>query len=330
MDNALIKTEWRGFAAWQLSAPELSVTTVPELGAKIVSLLDRRSGGEWLIGPAAGRTVGRVAYGGVWTDQDMAGWDEMFPTIVACKYPGAGARRGTELPDHGEAWTLPWQVIEAGAASLTLELTGRALRYRLRRTLDLPAPAALRLRYRLENLEDQPLPYLWAAHPQFLCGAAGRVVFPAQVREVINTIAAEWGWGPPETRFAWPDAQGVDGGAVRLDLTGPPTLKRGRKLFALPAAKPSWAAVLRQASGEWVRFEWDPFELPYLGLWVDEGAINEQTVAAPEPMTAWYDDLALAFGKGEVQTVAPGGTHTWTLTVRLGVDGNPQPLESES
>jgi len=332
METPLTKTEWHGFPAWRLSTPELSVTTVPELGAKIVSLVDRRTGSEWLIGPAAGRKVGRVAYGGIWQEQNMAGWDEMFPTIIACKYPGAGPRHGTELPDHGEAWTLPWQEIEAdetGRHGLTLELQGRALRYRLRRTLDLPGSASLRMRYQLDNLEPEPLPYLWAAHPQFLCGAAGQVIFPAQVSEVINTIPAEWGWGPPETRFAWRQALGLDGEPVRLDLTGPPTLKRGRKLFALPEAKPSWAAVLRQASGDWVRFEWDPQELPYLGLWVDEGAVNQQTVAAPEPMTAWYDDLELAFGKGKAQTVAPGGTHTWTLIVRLGIAGNPQPPEIE-
>jgi len=325
MHTQLSKTEWHGFEAWRLSSPELSVTMTPELGAKIVSLVDRRAGLEWLSGPLRGRTVGRPPYGSLYSDQDMAGWDEMFPTITACQYPGAGPRHGVDLPDHGEAWTLPWLVRQAAPEGLTLELTGQALRYTLTRQADLPEPAALRLRYRLENHEPEPLPYLWAAHPQFLCGDQGRVVFPAQVRQVINTIGAEWGWGPPETRFDWPEATGVDGKPVRLDLTGPPTLKRGRKLFALPEARPDWAAVLREESGEWLRFEWNPEELPYLGLWVDEGALNENTVAAPEPMTAWYDGLALAVGKGHVKTVPPGGFHTWTLTVRLGLDGRPQP-----
>jgi hypothetical protein len=169
------------------------------------------------------------------------------------------------------------------------------------------------------------MPYLWAAHPQLTCGPDGQVVFPAEVTEVINTIPESWGWGPPETRFGWPAAMAIDGSPVRADLVGPPALKRARKFFVLPEMRPSWAAVLRRDSGQWVRFEWDAARVPYLGLWVDEGALNHDSVAALEPMTAWYDDLALAYQKGEVVTLPAGETHTWTLTVRLGGDGQPLP-----
>jgi hypothetical protein len=169
------------------------------------------------------------------------------------------------------------------------------------------------------------MPYLWAAHPQFICGSDGQVIFPAEVTEVINTLSPEWGWGPPETRFAWPEATALDGTLVRLDRIGPPTLKRARKFFALPHVRPDWAAVLRRDTGQWLRLEWDAQQVPYLGVWVDEGALNHASVAAPEPMTAWYDDLSLAYRKGEVATLPAGGTHTWTLTVRLGNDHQPSP-----
>lgn len=324
MDTLVNQTRWLGVDAWTLTSPELSAVMVPAMGAKIVSLVDRRSGAEWLAGPGA-RPVRPVAYGAWFHEQDMAGWDEMFPTIIACPYPGKGAHHGVGLPDHGEAWTLPWQVEQAGEGSLTLRLEGRVLPYRLTRSADCPQPATLRLRYTLQNLGADPMPYLWAAHPQFTCGPDGQLVLPAEVSEVINTIPEAWGWGPPETRFGWPEASAVNGSPVRTDLVGPPALKRGRKFYVLPHIRPSWAAVLRRDSGQWVRFEWDAEQVPYLGLWVDEGALSHDSVAALEPATAWYDDLALAYGKGQTTTVPAGETHTWTLTVRLGLDSQPRP-----
>jgi len=315
-------TTWRGLAAWELESSAVRAVVVPEMGAKIVSLRDKRSGFEWLVGPIPGRPVRPVAYPAPFERQDMAGWDEMFPTIVACAYPGPGPHQGTALPDHGEAWQLPWEVIRC-QGELALTLTGRALPYRLTRAASLAAPDVLCLQYTLENLGSAPMPYLWAAHPQFVAGPGCRVMLPPQVTEVVNTIPAEWGWGPPETRLTWPEAAMPDGRRERLDESGPATLHRGRKLFALPEARPSWAALRREDLGHWLCMEWNPAEVPYLGLWVDEGAVHCETVAAPEPGTGWYDSLALAWQKGRVCTVPAGGTRRWTLTVRLGTRGDP-------
>ena len=79
------------------------VVMVPEMGAKIVSLVDKRGGFEWMVGPGT-RPVKPVAYGAWWHEQDMAGWDEMFPTIIACPFPGrarATARRCPITARHG-------------------------------------------------------------------------------------------------------------------------------------------------------------------------------------------------------------------------------------
>lgn len=319
MNTRVYPLFWRGMEAWALESSAVRVVIIPAMGAKIASLADLRSGSEWLI-DAGERPFQPVPFGAPYHEYDLSGWDEMFPTIVACAYPGSGPHQGAALPDHGEVWTLPWQVVEAGGGRITLVVEGPRLPYRLTRTAELTASATLQLRYTLENLDpEQPMPYLWAAHPQFTCHANSRVIFPPQVTEVVNTIAEAWGWGPPETTLGWPDAVLPDGRRVRADLVGAPALKRGRKLFALPEAAPAWAAVQRVDSGDWVRLDWDPNEIPYLGLWVDEGALVHESTAAPEPMTGWYDSLTLAYQKGLVKTVPAGGTHTWTLTARLGL-----------
>ncbi len=316
--NGIRSSVWYELPALALESSAITVVMVPRMGAKIVSLVDRRDGFDWLVGPIAGRAVKPVAYGAPFEEQEMAGWDEMFPTIVQCPYPGPGPLHGVPLPDHGEAWTLPWEVDKATDGGLALTLTGRALPYRLTRAISFAAHDVLRLHYTLENLGDMPMPYIWAAHPQFVAGLDCQIVLPPEVTEVVNTIPADWGWGPPETRFEWPEATTVDGLRVRLDRVGPASLGKARKFFALSGVRPSWAALLRRSTGHWLRLEWNPLEVPYLGLWVDEGAVNHEAVVAPEPTTGWYDDLALAFRKGQVTTVPAHGTQAWDLTVRMG------------
>ncbi|MEP0761720.1 MAG: DUF5107 domain-containing protein, partial [Chloroflexota bacterium] len=81
-DITLSPSEWRGQPAWTLESARLRVVTTPGVGAKIVSIYDKAAGHEWLVAPAD-RPFGPLAYGAVFTEQDMSGWDEMFPTIKA-------------------------------------------------------------------------------------------------------------------------------------------------------------------------------------------------------------------------------------------------------
>jgi len=322
MMNTVSTTTWHAFPAINLESDLLRVTMVPELGAKIVSIYDRTRDFEWLVPPM--RPPQRAGYGADFVSQDMSGWDEMFPTIVACAYPGSGDQHGAALPDHGEVWSLPWQVEAAGDGRISLSIDGPVLPYRLARTAELVTPTTLRLSYRLDNPGGESLPYLWSAHPQFAAGADTEIVFPPQVKEVWNTIAEAWGWGPMEARYAWPEAQAPDGSRVRIDRVGPPSLGKARKFFIPPDVRVEWAALLRRDSMDWLRLEWDAAQVPYLGLWVDEGAINSAPVAAPEPMTGFYDSLAVAWDKKRVALLAPGASREWSLSVRLGTGSLPE------
>lgn len=317
-------TTWHGIAALALENAALRTVVVPTMGAKIVSLLDKRTGAEWLAGPG-GRPFRPAAYGASFDQQDMSGWDEMFPTITACLYPVPGAYAGAPLPDHGEVWAVPWTHPEtkpgthAGGEDLTLAVEGRALPYRLTRRLSLEVPATLRFDFHLVNLGAEPLPYIWAAHPQFVCGGEAQVVLPPEVTHVYNVLTEEWGWGAFNATLPWPTAPGPAADAsLQLDAIGPPTLKRARKFYLLPDQAIGSATLVRRPAGDWLRMAWDPAQLPYLGLWVDEGALNAASVAAPEPATGFYDSLALAWQNRRVAVVQPGAEVTWWLTVQLG------------
>jgi galactose mutarotase-like enzyme len=313
-------TTWHDIAALVLENETIRTVVVPSMGAKIVSLFDKRTGVEWLAGPGD-RPFRPAAYGATFDQQDMSGWDEMFPTITACPYPVPGAYAGVPLPDHGEVWAVPWTNV--GGEDLALAVEGRALPYRLTRCLSLPDPTTLRFDFHLANRGAEPMPYIWAAHPQFACGAEAQVILPSEVTQVYNVLTEEWGWGAFNANLSWPAAQHADGAALQLDAIGPPTLKRARKFYLLPDQPVGAATLVRRPAGDWLRMAWDAAQVPYLGLWVDEGALNAASVAAPEPATGFYDSLALAWQNRRVAVVPPGAEVTWWLTVQLGTSEEP-------
>ncbi|RME44119.1 MAG: DUF5107 domain-containing protein [Chloroflexi bacterium] len=327
MIDTVSKTSWRNQDALLLENETIRIIVVPHIGAKLVSLFDKRSGREWLV-DSGDRPLKPIPYGASFVEQDMSGWDEMFPTIVPCSYPAPGTRSGVHLPDHGEVWALPWTIEAATSRALQLSVDGVALPYRLTRTLSFIAHDGLEMHYKVVNLGEEPMPYIWAAHPQFVCSEGAEIRFPPAIREVCNTIPAEWGWGEPESRFDWPEAINPRGRRVRLDQVGPPSLQQGRKFFTLPDARPGWAGLIRQPHADWLRLEWDPERVPYLSVWVDEGALSHESVVALEPTTGFYDSLEVAWNKGLVTILEPGETQTWTLRVRLGTGEQPFPPDS--
>ncbi len=312
--SAVKQTTYQGFAAWALESEHLLAIVIPELGGKIISLVDKRAGYEWLVQPR--RPLKPPTYGASFVEGDMSGWDEMFPTINPCSYPIPGAYAGRWLPDHGEVWSLPWSVQSADQGCLKLSVDGRALPYRLNRSAALIEPNALKLKYEVVNTGREPFYYLWAAHPQLNADEHSQILLPEEVSEVVNVLPLP-AWGEPGLRYRWPETRSLDGKLRQLDRIGPVDRRDCRK-FYLPPEKPvRWAALNHQRSGCSLKLEWSPLELPYLGIWVDEGAYNSAPAAALEPSNGYYDSLVVAVRQERAMRIAPGASQGWSLTIRL-------------
>lgn len=301
---------WRTFSALSLESDLVRVVIVPELGAKIVSLFDKARQHEWLAPPM--RPLKQTIYGADFVSQDMSGWDEMLPTIVACDYQGGS------LPDHGEVWSIPWQV-EQTTGAVSLSVAGVALRYRFTRSAALVAADCLELHYSLANTGSQPFHYLYAAHPQFNADEKTRLVLPPEVTQLINVIQDDPAWGDSGTLHNWPMAVDRRGQTWQLDRVRPPDNHTCRKFYVPPEQPVGWAGLVHEGKGCQLRMEWSPAELPYLGLWVDEGSYNSLPVAACEPSNAYYDSLVWAIENGRVPTLAPGQVHHWQIRLHLGL-----------
>ena len=308
-------TAWRGYDAWQVTDGTLEVVIVPRLGGKIAQLTDLRTGREWLHG--ASTSPPEPEYGGSFVDHGPSGWDEMIPTIDPCRYPVGGRWATRWLPDHGEAWMLPWQVISQGPGSsaLTLRVEGRVLPYQLTRTTELVGPGKLLLRYRLVNLADEPFACLWAAHPLFRVDEGCRVELPAHVRRVIN-VRGDPEWGPPDEPIGFPVGVAADGRRVDLGSVAPAPTGRCRKHYLPPDVVAPWSR-LRHVDGASLTMHVDPAAVPYLGVWVDEGVRGDRPMIALEPATGYYDALDRAHRLGRFTWLEPRAPRTWWLDVEI-------------
>ncbi|MFW5772184.1 MAG: hypothetical protein ACOCZH_02590 [Phototrophicaceae bacterium] len=302
--------DWQGFDAWEMQNDGVRVVIVPALGAKIASLVDKVAAHEWLAPPT--NPVRARTYGDTFTDHDLAGWDEMFPTIVECPSPHDAS---VTLPDHGEVWALPWDVMAQTESMLTLRVQGMALDYTLTRTATLLADG-LRLDYTLENRTGRALPFLWAAHPLFNADAHTTIELPG-VERVVN-VMDDPALGAVGAMLDWPTATLADGVRRSLNVAGPASNRDCRKFYVPPEQVVSAASLRQGDTGRGLTMRWDAATAPYLGVWVDEGTYSRTTTAALEPGSGYYDSLALAQRNQRVATVAAGEQVGWWLDVRLG------------
>jgi hypothetical protein len=221
----------------------------PERGGRITSL--RLAGDELLdqgIGvddPAAGGFVAAGAWG----------WDEMVPTVEPRPYPGQGMWAGLALPDHGEAWRLPWSVLEETAASVAMLCSGVVLPWSLERRIELD-DRAVRVEYVYRNQGQQSLYAYWCAHPLF--------------------------------RYEVGMEIGVAGGDALANLAEGTSTKRFLRRGSVDRVR------LRWTSGAEVEMVWNPDVTPYVGIWACNGDLGGYRQIAIEPATGGGDGPHLA------------------------------------
>jgi galactose mutarotase-like enzyme len=270
---------------------------MPERGGKITSLVDTDRGREWLE-QAADVLVGPADVEKSFDEGDMSGWDEMMPTISACRYPGATL----ELPDHGELWRVPWEVTQRSSSSVSTRAIGQVLPYIFERTLTLD-PRRVRVEYRVSTNGEGDLTFLWAAHPLFALQTGTRVVFESGTSSVEQVYE-----DGARTPVAWPH-----GGVVISDVAG---VGEGQKFFTR-APDESVVASLTDPDGAQLTLNWQRSQIPWTGLWLDNCSLSRRPVAGIEPTSAPDDSLEASSLAGKSWTVSPGLAKHWSIELSV-------------
>ncbi len=278
----------QGFEVYVLNNEEVEIAVVPELGAKIISLKNLRTGREWMWHPPDGLKLFKNHPGADFSRSPLVGADECLPTIMPCSW------QGRDLPDHGEVWSAPWKVDSAAWENGILKTFVRLKisPFEFERTIEL-VENEIRVGYQLNNLSARDEAFVWAIHPLLRLQAGDQLELPTTTRTLLNGAT-------------WVDA-----------VVSAIPEEKSAKIFAAPVSE-GLAAISNQATGDRLEFAWNPAENNTLGLWLTRGGWHGHHHFALEPTNADTDVLTLAAEQNRCGVVAASDFATWQISLRVG------------
>jgi galactose mutarotase-like enzyme len=320
VSGRLVPTTWGRWPAVRLEDDSLALVVVPGLGARAVSLVDRRSGREWLVqGDPPGRDEAAA-----WASEDVVfdgrtsfGWDECLPSVAPSPDPldpGAPALR-----DHGDQWARPAEpYLDEQTGTLEKTFSSTRWPYAFDRRVSLPGEGEILVEYRLTSRAEKAIPVLWSMHPVFRFEPGTRLDL-GRTREARLTWANGLPLSPAD-RVGWPVASLDDGQPIDLSHV------RGREGWAakLYAAAPEVARAVTP-DGSALELRWDRETAPTLGVWLSTGGWPvggppaEQV--ALEPTTSPDDHLGDALAHERALMLEPGDVRHWWVRIRLRAPG---------
>jgi len=299
----LQQVKYQGIPALCYANETISLTILPEIGAKVISLRTCANGYEYLW-HQPDRRIQPPEYDSVFIEHDISGWDECFPTIYPIAYPEF-PWSGIDVPDHGEVWALPWRW-ELQGGSLVMATHSVRFAFDFQRTFTLVGNALV-IGYQVTNESPFDLKALWSMHPFFRVTPQSRVLLPPE--SLVRIESSDDGYlGAYLSEQTWPIARTTSGNAIDLSLLGPPRKGTNSKLFSSKLQN-GWAALYNPTEGHYAAFTFDPNEVPYVGIctlrggWPPRGA--EAFTLILEPCKGWPDRLDTAITRGDFFYYSP-------------------------
>jgi hypothetical protein len=315
MTSAIRPSRYKDQPAMTLESETIAAQFLPDIGAKMCSLIYKPAGTELLL-QRPNEAYRLAPYDGDYVAQgECSGFDEMCPSIDKCFYEGF-PWRGTPIPDHGEVWSIPWACAEADGR-LHFVTYGVRLPYRLEKWVSFADEATLHTDYRLTNLSGFDLDFMWAAHIMLNLEEGAALALPDGVRKIVTALSFGGSLGRYGDEFDWPVATLVDGRQRDLRRMQPKMARDVVKYFVKGRMPEGWCTLTYPQSGFTLRLGWPAEQIPYLAILPDEGGWQDLYSIFVEPATASFDRLDVARVRGECSTVKAAATYEWHLDTQL-------------
>jgi galactose mutarotase-like enzyme len=307
-------------ARYLLENESLRVVVSASAG-RIESLMSQRTGLEFLLQPHTSHLPGSITPGfdRRFEDSPCAGIDECLPSVGFCD----AATPGGPVPDHGDLWQLPWELVGPFTGhALHLQATCFSRPLHLHRTLQLDG-AELRMTYRLQNLATQPVAYHYACHPLFAVGVGDRIVLPREVTSLRVYFSNGLRVGTSDGCCTWPRAGAT--GELDLSIVQPRTAETAEMLYT-GQLQHGACGLYRSGRREGILLRFDQTSLPYLGLWICNDAWPErrdrprQWTVALEPTVTPCGTLSEAISQALAPLLQPGASVEWWMSLDLQQD----------
>jgi hypothetical protein len=279
----------------------LQVDVAPDVGGRIVNLLEKSSNYQFLWHNAALK-LEKLEPGDEYDPNFYGAIDELIPNDIP------EVINGIECPDHGELWTaaLDLQIDgETLVLSGTLPIFG--LRYDRRMTLAPDGPT-INFDYRIENISGARREFLWKLHSALKIDAGDRIVCPARTAIVGDPEYSRWSGTEP---FEWPNVEGQRADIVpekdgTMDFLYLYDLKKGH--MAWESADGSLTFV----------YEFDLNIFPYTWMFASYGGFDDHYMAILEPCTTMPISVVEAAKLGQCSALEAGEAIETRVSIHAG------------
>ena len=316
MNKKISQTKYKDVKAVSIESRLLKAVFLPLYGAKMASLIDKESGREFLV-QADGRSYKKLAYTGDYVAAECSGFDDMFPNIDEYEYmdfPWVG----TMMPDHGEVCGLPWEyeILESGNC-LHFWVYSVRFAYRLDKWVRFEGDDEMTIEYEAKNLSPFDLDFIWAGHVMINAQQGAQITLPFKDGAKATCVfCSDESFAKAGDVLVWPQKSAIDGGQAQLNVTGERNLDgRTYKYYFDEEASQGWCRY-KYPDGTGLELKFDNSAVPYLGIWVNDGAFKGYHNIAFEPCTGTFDDPGRAKQHGQNSVLKEGGEYAWTISLK--------------
>lgn len=285
--------KYLNFDAITLENDNLRIAILPKLGFKIASIFNKKKELEYLFQPTKNEYK-KAKYGSDFEKYDTSGIDDCIPTIDSCKYP---LNKEITLPDHGDTWSLSWDIVDISdkKAVGTVKLPSLPLQFTKNIVLN---ENSLNIEYKVENLSNEKVYYLWAFHGLLNYNEYTEIEFEENLVNYQNVQNDE----------VWD-----------FDIFKLKNFKENHtfKYYFTDEIKKGYAIVNYTKEKSKLKISFDQEKLPYIGVWLTTGGFKNEKNLAIEPCNGYYDSLEKAYENGKVDYVGANSENKWNIAIDI-------------
>lgn len=279
----------------------LELEVAPEIGGRILSLQDVRTGYQFLW-KNPNLKLEKLPVGSEYDPNFYGGIDELLPNDMPEEI------NGVQSPDHGELWTqtlrhttMPDGILLEGTLPLS-ELT-----YRRKISFCSERPG-IALKYRIGNPTGERKVFLWKFHAAMNLMPGDEILCPARTAVVADTQWSKWSDSAP---FAWPRIQNQ-----RADII--PPLDGSMDFLYLYDLEDGMMGWRRPSKNLAFVYRFDPVVLPYCWYFASYGGFFNHYTGVLEPCTAMPISVNDAAKLGQCSALEPGRFLETTVFIYAG------------
>ncbi|AEX86426.1 hypothetical protein Marpi_2051 [Marinitoga piezophila KA3] len=284
--------------AIELENDFLKIHILPELGAKIASIFYKPQNFEVLFQPIKG-FYEKTKYGDNYDKYDTSGIDEMFPNIDPGIY-----LNGKELPDHGELWSIPWKCKKENN-KISCCVKSPEFNYIFCREIIL-FNNSIKLYYSVKNTGNDIFYGFWTFHGLLAIDEKSEI-FLENVNQVLNVHNSKF-LGKIGNICTYPEYNNY-----KLNKFLPPSSQNTEKFYIINKINKAEITLNNNKLKYTIEFP----DIPYFGIWKNEGGFKNEYNCALEPSNGFYDSFEIAYKNKKILKILPNQVLKWDIVINL-------------